>query len=72
MGKKSFKISIIVLWVLIVISLAALEFPGVFFINRIYPKIFGLPFIYGFPLVIWVFFCILMYVGYRLKWGQKD
>jgi len=60
-----------VLWFLIIIGFAAIEFPGIFFINRIEPTIFGLPFIYGFTLIVWFYLCILMYVGYRMKWGNK-
>lgn len=67
MKKKTF-----LLWGLILLGFAAIEFPGIFFINRIEPRIFGLPFIYGFTLIVWFFLCILMYIGYRLKWGHED
>ena len=61
-----------ILWVLIFLAFASIEFPGIFFINRIEPRIFGLPFIYGFTLIIWFFLCILMLVGFKLKWGYQD
>lgn len=60
------------LWILIVLCFAAIEFPGIFFINRIEPRIFGLPFIYGFTLIVWFILCVLMYAGYRIKWGYQD
>lgn len=60
------------LWGLILLGFAAIEFPGIFFINRAEPLIFGLPFIYGFTLAVWFVLCILMYVGYRMKWGCED
>ena len=62
-----------ILWVLIVIGFALMEFPGVFLLNRIEPMIFGLPFIYGFTIVLWVCMCLLMFIGYRTNWGKgKD
>lgn len=64
---------IYILWILIFLGFSAIEFPGIFFINRIEPTIFGLPFIYGFTLIVWFYLCILMYAGYKLKWGAvKD
>lgn len=61
-----------ILWLLIILGFAAIEFPGIFFANRIEPRILGLPFIYGFTLIIWLYLCILMYVGYRMNWGFED
>lgn len=61
----------ILLWSFIILGFAAIEFPGIFFINRIEPLIFGLPFIYGFTLIVWVFLCIMMYIGYRINWGHQ-
>lgn len=60
------------LWGLIFLGFAAIEFPGIFFVNRIDPLIFGFPFIYGFTLIVWFFLCILMYLGYRIQWGFKE
>jgi hypothetical protein len=62
----------LLLWVLIIFCFASIEFPGIFFINRIEPRILGLPFIYGFTLIVWFILCILMYAGYLLKWGYGD
>lgn len=60
------------LWVLIIAGFAVIEFPGIFFINRIEPTVFGLPFIYGFTLIMWFYLCVLMFIGYKLKWGFGD
>ena len=62
----------LILWSLIVLGFAAIEFPGIFFINRIEPRILGLPFIYGFTLIVWLFLCILMYAGYKMSWGFNN
>ena len=67
MKKKTF-----LLWGLIFLGFALIEFPGIFFINRVEPRIFGLPFIYAFTLIIWFFLCILMFIGYKIKWGFED
>lgn len=62
-----------VFWALIIISFMAIELPGIFFINRIDPMIFGLPFIYGFVLIIWAVMCVTMFVAYKYNWGKgKD
>jgi predicted membrane protein len=66
------KKKILLLWILIFFCFAAIEFPGIFFINRIEPRLFGLPFIYGFTLIVWFVLCILMYAGYLMKWGYRD
>lgn len=60
------------LWALIILCFASIEFPGIFLINRIEPRILGLPFIYGFTLIVWFILCILMYAGYLMKWGYGD
>lgn len=59
-------------WILIILGFSAIEFPGIYFINRIEPAIFGLPFIYAFTLIVWGVLCILMYIGYRLHWGMSS
>lgn len=66
------KKKILLLWGLIFLCFAAIEFPGIFLINRIEPRILGLPFIYGFTLIVWFLLCILMYAGYRIKWGYQS
>lgn len=67
-----FKRRIMILWLLILMGFAVIEFPGIFFINRIEPRLFGLPFIYGFSLVVWAYLCLLMFLGYRMEWGRKE
>ena len=62
----------VVLWTLILIGLAAMEFPGVlFFDDRAEPRLFGMPFIYGYITVWWVYMCAVMLVAYRLNWGRR-
>jgi hypothetical protein len=68
-GKKQYPVRR-VLWTLIIIGFAIMEFPGIFFINRIEPLIFGLPFIYGFTIVMWAIMCAIMLIGYKLNWGK--
>lgn len=58
------------LWILILVGFAIMEFPGVFFINRIDPLVLGMPFIYGFMLVIWLYMCILLFFAYKMHWGK--
>jgi len=61
------------LYVLILIGFLIMEFPGVYFFNRIDPQIFGLPFIYGFNIIMWAVMVILMFIGYKTNWGKgKD
>jgi hypothetical protein len=59
-----------VLYILIFIGFLLMEFPGVYFFNRIDPVIFGLPFIYSFNLIMWLIMVILMFIGYKTKWGR--
>lgn len=59
------------LWILLIVGFAIMEFPGIFFINRIEPMIFGLPFIYGFTIVMWIYMCALMFIGYKTNWGKR-
>ena len=59
-----------VLWVLIIIGFAIMEFPGILLINRVKPWIFGLPFIYGFTIIMWAIMCVIMFVAYQTNWGK--
>jgi len=59
-----------VIWVLLVIGFMIMEFPGIFFINRIDPMIFGLPFIYGFTIIMWAIMCVILLVAYLTRWGR--
>ena len=59
------------IWVLLLIGLAAMEFPGVFFFqNKVDPFIFGFPFIYGYILCWWIYMCAVMLFAYKTRWGQ--
>ncbi|QEK12927.1 hypothetical protein FQB35_11660 [Crassaminicella thermophila] len=59
------------LWSLIILGFLIMEFPGVFFINRIDPIILGFPFIYGFMLIMWLYMCIITFIGYKTNWGSN-
>lgn len=65
-NKVKFKI-----WVLLLIGFMLIEFPGILFINRIHPFILGLPFIYGFVLIVWFYMCGVLFYAYRKNWGEK-
>ena len=59
------------IWILLLIGLAAMEFPGVFFFqNKVDPFIFGFPFIYGYVLCWWIYMCAVMLFAYKTRWGQ--
>ena len=60
------------IWILIIIGFLAMEFPGILIIkDRVYPFIFGLPFIYGYMLICWIYMVIVMIIAYKLNWGDK-
>ncbi len=61
-----------ILWALIILGFAAMEFPGVFFFNRIEPMIFGLPFIYGFTILMWIYMIVILYIAYKTNWGRRE
>lgn len=60
------------IWTLLIIGFAIMEFPGIFFINRIEPMIFGLPFIYGFIIIMWAYMCAVLFYAYKVNWGKND
>jgi len=71
--KKKISRKTIMIWVLLIIGLCAMEFPGVFFFGqRVYPRIFGLPFIYGYIICWWIFICCVLFYAYRTEWGEKE
>jgi len=59
-----------VIWVLLVIGFMIMEFPGVYFFNRIDPMILGLPFIYSFTIIMWAIMCLILLVAYLTNWGR--
>ncbi|MDZ5077482.1 hypothetical protein [Nesterenkonia sp. HG001] len=71
MIKKPTRLAV-VLWTCILAGFALMEFPGVlFFHDMVEPRIFGMPFIYGFNVVIWAFMCVVLFIGYRTHWGRR-
>lgn len=63
----------VVIWVLLLLGFAAMEFPGVlFFADKATPFIFGLPFIYGYILLLWAYMCLVLLYAYRVRWGRSD
>ncbi len=61
----------LIIWILLVIGLAAVEFPGILLIgDKIYPRIFGLPFLYGYVLCWWLYICLVLIYAIRTRWGK--
>lgn len=59
------------LWTLVIIGLATLQFPGILFYHDVTePRILGMPFIYGFNLVIWAALCVVLFIAYKVHWGR--
>lgn len=62
-----------IIWVLLLIGFAAMEFPGVFFFkDTVDPFIFGFPFIYGYILTWWAYMCAILFYAYKTNWGQLE
>lgn len=59
------------IWMLIIIGFAIMEFPGIYFINRVEPMILGMPFIYGFIIIMWVYMCSVLFFAYKVNWGKE-
>lgn len=63
----------ITIWVLLLIGFAAMEFPGVFlFDDRAEPMLFGMPFIYGYITLWWIYMCAVLLYAYRTRWGRAE
>lgn len=58
------------IWISLVIGFAIMEFPGIFLINKIEPFILGVPFIYGFTIIMWFYMCVVTFMGYITNWGR--
>ncbi|MGI6731518.1 MAG: hypothetical protein ACOX5F_06470 [Anaerovoracaceae bacterium] len=72
MSKRKMPAKRKLIWVLLLIGFAAMEFPGVFFFkDKSEPFIFGLPFIYGFILICWIYMCLVLLWAYRINWGER-
>lgn len=62
----------VILWSCIILGFAVMEFPGVLFFHDVAePRILGMPFIYGFTVIIWALMCVVLFVGYRTRWGRR-
>ena len=72
MTKKKMTSKSKLIWALILIGFAIMEFPGIFLINRIEPMIFGLPFIYGFIIIMWAYMVAVMFYAYKTNWGKGN
>ena len=60
-----------IIWLLILIGLCAIEFPGILFVgDKAYPFIFGIPFLYAYVVFWWMYLCIVIFYAYRNKWGR--
>ncbi|MBQ0079580.1 MAG: hypothetical protein KBS66_06815 [Eubacterium sp.] len=59
---------------LLVLGFLAMEFPGIlFFKDMAEPRMFGLPFAYGWMLIGWVYMCVVLFWCYISNWGEgKD
>lgn len=60
------------IWFLLILGFAIMEFPGIYFINRVEPMIFGMPFIYSFIIIMWAFMCAVLFYAYKVSWGVKE
>ena len=69
MAKKSYPLRKL-LFSLLFIGFCIMEFPGVFFFNKIDPFIFGMPFIYGFNIIMWAVMVVILFFGYKTNWGK--
>lgn len=57
---------------LLVLGFLAMEFPGIlFFKDMAEPRMFGLPFAYGWMLLGWVYMCVVLFWCYISNWGEK-
>lgn len=61
-------------WLLLLLGLMAMEFPGVLFFKDIAePYIFGFPFIYGYNMILWFCMVVVILIAYLDNWGEpKD
>ena len=56
---------------LLIFGFLALEFPGILFVCEIVrPFIFGLPFLYGYILLGWLYMCLVLLYAYLTGWGK--
>lgn len=59
-----------VIYILLLLGFAAMEFPGVlFFKDKVDPFILGMPFIYGYTVCFWFAMCVVLFYAYKTNWG---
>lgn len=56
---------------ILLIGFLSIEFPGILLINRIDPWILGLPFLYGFVLLIWAIMTLTLLYAALTAWGKR-
>ena len=62
----------ILLIILLALGFCSIELPGIFFVcGKIYPFIFGLPFLYGYIFCVWFYMCMVLFLGFHSKWGAR-
>jgi uncharacterized membrane protein len=70
-GQTKDKKSVLII-ILFLVGFCAMQIPGVFFFGRISePFLFGMPFIYGYILCLWVYMCIIFLYAHKCDWGRK-
>lgn len=73
MQKKRITVKTKIIWALLIIGFAFMEFPGVFFFqNKVNPFILGFPFIYGYILCWWFYMCVVLFYAYKTNWGKAQ
>ncbi|MGC0141514.1 MULTISPECIES: hypothetical protein [unclassified Pseudactinotalea] len=71
MSKRRSSPTTIAIWSLVIAGLAVLQFPGILLYHDVAePRILGMPFIYGFNLVVWAILCVVLFWAYKVHWGR--
>lgn len=71
MARRRMRSRAVLIWTLLLVGFAAMEFPGVFFFDdRAEPFILGFPFIYGYIILWWAYMCLVLLYAYRTRWGR--
>lgn len=72
--RKVFKspVHLKLLWSCLFICFVLIGSPLVIYINKLDVTFFGIPAIYSFVLSICTLMCILIFIGFRLSWGDKN
>lgn len=71
-GKNPLNKRKLAIWLHLAIGFGASEFPGILFVgDKIYPRIFGLPFLYGYILCCWLYFFSVLVYACKTRWGKE-